>query len=858
TGGGLVNSTFLSRLGAYQLNISSYGATAFDDLSNQITFDEEFGDKNLFRDQGQIILQGNRVSSSLQFGIVIDAGARVAADGLLPHQGPARNLREPNVQRLVPGVVVVNNTIFDNRLGGILFSGDANPDAPVPFGRIINNTLFGVGGSIENQGPADFGIAVIDNASPTLLNNIVANFREGVFVDASSRTAAFGGTSLSGTVLGGTLFQGNTSNSNIGLGTGSDDFPITLLDTEPLFVDFTKRNFYLKSGSQAIDSAIDTLEDRPDLVTVTDPLGIELSPILAPDRDGVGQKRVDDPNVTFTPPGGGFGENVAKDRGAIDRVDFTGPTSRLINPQDNDALGLDNDPTDTIVVLQNQVLTNFSVQLIDAFDPFSPLEGSGIDDTTVTARDVTVTATTGSTTRTLVQGLDYSFSYDATNNLIRLNPLGGLWPLSTTYKIRIDNDPAGDGPVGSPNRTNGIFDLAGNGLLPNHDSGPDFGLVTYTIFLGSALDYGDAPAPYPVLSANNGASHQIVADVQLGLINGADTDGQPSANADADNSDDGVTNIVLTPGANSQVTVNASVAARLDAWIDLNKDGDWDDSGEHVIDGATALGGLVAGSNTINFPIPLGPQGATFARFRLSSTGISTPTGPALDGEVEDYKVSLTGPAFQNPVNNLDVTGDGNVSPLDALRIINFINRYRDDPFFTGPPNNGSMPLPNPFTGLAGPDFLDTNGDGFVSAVDALLVLNFLNSPPPPTGEGEGDGMAPASFRSFAAGPVTTADAMVVGDIQQAVPAVLYANSSVVVEVKNPAPSQSQLDDQLFGSGRSLVGDNFQPVIDELHPASQREQKLEAKSRQRRENEDSWDDLLGDLAADIGKFGLEN
>ena len=86
----------------------------------------------------------------------------------------------------------------------------------------------------------------------------------------------------------------------------------------------------------------------------------------------------------------------------------------------------------------------------------------------------------------------------------------------------------------------------------------------------------------------------------------------------------------------------------------------------------------------------------------------------------------------------------------------------------------------------------------------------------------------------------------------------MYANFSVVVEVKNPASSQSQLDDQLFGSGRSLVGDNFQPVIDELHPSSQRGQKMEAKSRQRRENEDSWDDLLGDLAADIGNYRLEN
>ncbi|MFN0018362.1 MAG: choice-of-anchor L domain-containing protein [Pirellulaceae bacterium] len=844
TGGGLVNSTYLSRLGAYQLNISTYGATAFDDISNQNTFGEEFGDKNLFRDQGQVILQGNRVSNSSQFGIVIDNGTRVASDGSLPHQGPVSNLREPNVQGLVPGVVVTNNTIYDNQQGGILFSGDGNLDAPVPFGRIINNTLVGQGGTIRNRGFADIGISVTNNASPTLLNNVVVNYRQGISVDVSSRSAAFGGTSASGTILGGTLFQGNTANSNVGLGTGSDDFPIVLNNTDALFVDFNLKNYYLKEGSQAIDSSIDTLLDRPALVTVTNPLGIAESPILAPDRDGVGQKRVDDPNVKFTPPGGGFGENVAKDRGAIDRVDFTGPTSRLINPQDNDALGLDNDPADSIVVLQNQILNNFSIQLIDAFDPFSPLEGSGIDDNSVTARDVVVTATNAGVTRTLTQGLDYSFSYDATNNLIRLNPLGGLWPLSTTYKITLDNDPAADGAIGAPNRINGIFDLAGNGLLTNHDSGPDLGLVTYTIFLGSALDYGDAPDPtFPTLSANNGAAHQIKAGLQLGAINGADNDGQPSANADADASDDGVSNFILTPGSNSQVTINSSIAAKLDAWIDLNKDGDWNDAGEHVIDSTTALGNVAAGTQTLNFPLPLGPKGTSFARFRLTSAGIATPTDVAADGEVEDYKVTFTGPAFQNQTNNLDVTADGKVSPIDSLRIINFINRYRTEPFFVNPPNSGNMPLPNPFY-LAPPDFLDVNGDGFVSPADSVLVVNFLNTVnPPPTGEGEGEGddggMAPASLRST-------------------VPPVIYANSSVVVEVKSPAPSQSQVVDQVFGSGNSLVGDSFQPVIDQLHPSSLRDQKVEAKTRQRKESEDSWDDLLGDLAADVGKRRQES
>lgn len=77
-----------------------------------------------------------------------------------------------------------------------------------------------------------------------------------------------------------------------------------------------------------------------------------------------------------------------------------------------------------------------------------------------------------------------------------------------------------------------------------------------------------------------------------------------------------------------------------------------------------------------------------------------------------------------NPLNPLDASGDGIVSPLDALLVINFLNQ-------TG---TGADPL-----GLRLTSYLDTSADGFISPVDALLVINRLNSPSPagPAGEGE-------------------------------------------------------------------------------------------------------------------------
>ncbi len=75
-----------------------------------------------------------------------------------------------------------------------------------------------------------------------------------------------------------------------------------------------------------------------------------------------------------------------------------------------------------------------------------------------------------------------------------------------------------------------------------------------------------------------------------------------------------------------------------------------------------------------------------------------------------------------NPVNSLDVNNDGSVSPLDALIIINELN------------TNGSQVLVGSATGAP---YLDTSRDGHVSSLDVLLVINELNSRQP-AGEGEG------------------------------------------------------------------------------------------------------------------------
>jgi VCBS repeat-containing protein len=399
-----------------EISARVYGTTA--DQFNEHGYNS---DSNRFRDQGQILIQSNRITDSLVTGIRVDDGSRTRADlapmaGSLPHAGPPKNFSELNTQRLAPGVTIFNNVVAGSGFAGIEFRGDPNAQVPgvAPFGRIVNNTVYG-------SKTDDHGILVDDNASPTVLNNILSNVQFGITV---------GATSTASTVLGANLYDPNVPN-NTGLGT----FPII---ADPRFVDATRDKFYLRAGSKAIDSSLDSLDDRADYATrVKAPLGIAASPILAPERDAVGQLRADDPSVNNAGP---QGANVFKDRGALDRSDFIGPTALLINPFDNDTKGTDQDASQTVVKLIEGTPDYFAILLVDG-------EGTGPDPDTVTSFQVTITEDG----HALTEGVDYRFGFNATNRTIRLTPLSGVWKPGRTYEITLNNRdrfvvaaPAGD------------------------------------------------------------------------------------------------------------------------------------------------------------------------------------------------------------------------------------------------------------------------------------------------------------------------------------------------------------------------------------------------------------------------------
>jgi len=546
------------------------------------------GDRNFYREKGHILVESTSVIHASQYGIRVEPGDREPGSNA-PHPGSGRTMAVAN--QLVSGVTLKNNLLAFNGQGGIRISGSSGePTGAIPFVRVVNNTIYG------GLTPQGVGIEVVNNAGPTLLNNVLANLNTGIRVDASSSA---------NTVLGGNAYQGNNQDVP-GMSPGTSDR--VLAPGAPLFVDPANYNFIPQRGSEIIDSSIDALQERFGYYTaVLQPVGLSPSPIISPAYDLYGQLRKDDPAVNPA-PGGGL--SIYKDRGAIDRVDFRGPTASLIEPLDNDAAGVDRNRANYDVFIAGQRITRFAIRLADE-------DGVGINDLTVLTSAVKVYRENV----LLEDGKDYFFQYHPVDNIIYLDPASGIWSIGYTYKIELDNQ--------------AIRDLANNTLQPNRPDG-----TTYFMIYLAGIDFGDAPdAPYPTTLKNNGASHIIVPGFYLGSGVSNEPDARQNATATGDTLDDGVIfDTGLLIGGDTQIKVIASAQGYLDAWIDLDGDGNWSGPNEKVLNSYS----LLAGENVVTISLPGSAiAGTTFARFRFSSTGGLDYTGLAPDGEVEDYQVQI-------------------------------------------------------------------------------------------------------------------------------------------------------------------------------------------------------------------------
>ncbi|EAQ02240.1 hypothetical protein OB2597_19196 [Pseudooceanicola batsensis HTCC2597] len=179
--------------------------------------------------------------------------------------------------------------------------------------------------------------------------------------------------------------------------------------------------------------------------------------------------------------------------------------------------------------------------------------------------------------------------------------------------------------------------------------------VLIAVFDGIGLDFGDAPISYLT------PSHGLALDPAVYLGTAApDSEliAQSDSTATADDlvgldDEDAVDFPVLTQGAISTVNVEVTGDGYLQAWIDFNGDGLFEETFGERIAGDRRDDGTnddnVAGDGVIQVDVSV-PSDATtsttFARFRYSSEAGLNVGSFAVDGEVEDYSLVIAAADF--------------------------------------------------------------------------------------------------------------------------------------------------------------------------------------------------------------------
>lgn len=241
-----------------------------------------------------------------------------------------------------------------------------------------------------------------------------------------------------------------------------------------------------------------------------------------------------------------------------------------------------------------------------------------------------------------------------------------------------------DGTFSIESEIGGSYDVRIDDSTPLTITSPASGAIPVTVVVGEVIsdlqfgvydsrtqDFGDLEG-YPTLLSEDGARHVVMDGVYLGSRVDIDSDGMPTSDARGDdftgvNDDDGVFLLSdITAGNEFDIQVTASgEGASLNAWIDFNNDGDWDDAGEQIFDDLTLI---LDQRNilTVMAPADVDPTATQLAaRFRWGPFGLSY-DGPANSGEVEDYLLAVETPVnIRGEVRN-DTDGDAVFDATDA------------------------------------------------------------------------------------------------------------------------------------------------------------------------------------------------
>ena len=239
-------------------------------------------------------------------------------------------------------------------------------------------------------------------------------------------------------------------------------------------------------------------------------------------------------------------------------------------------------------------------------------------------------------------------------------------------------------------------------------------------------DYGDAPTAaqsgftgsYPVTLAQTGARHGATGPT-LGATRDSETDGLPSAGADGDDlntsdDEDGVSISTLVACEPATATVTAPGGGVLNAWIDWNRDGDWADAGEQIVVNQSSLG------TPVGFTVPCDASvGTSYARFRLATAPGLGFGGQAVDGEVEDYSVSIT------KLTDLAITKISDTNPVAANQVFNYEITVEN----LGPSNSIGFTVTDTLPAASSAAFVSASGTGWACGAPVGLVLTCTHGP---------------------------------------------------------------------------------------------------------------------------------
>lgn len=160
-------------------------------------------------------------------------------------------------------------------------------------------------------------------------------------------------------------------------------------------------------------------------------------------------------------------------------------------------------------------------------------------------------------------------------------------------------------------------------------------------------------------------------------------------------------------------------------------------------------------------------------------------------------EISFIRNAFWNINKPTDVNADGQVTAMDALRIINELNTKGARSLSTGgvaaAPSAGED---NP--GPSGQGYLDVNNDNFVSAMDVLQVINRLNNP----SAGEGEQMVKMTVQIVAPGTNTDLTTVAKGGFYEV--RILAEDLGVLTYMGETRPTNSAPPPT--GTGETLLG----------------------------------------------------